>query len=201
MKIAACILVLSMLLCAAGEAMAHKVHVFAFSDGEAIQVEAYFSQSRKVRQGRLTISDAQDGRELLHGVTDEQGLFRFRPDDVFLQSGHDLRILLDAGQGHQDVWHMTAAELTALSAADATSVSSDAIVIAKKETSGQTVAELSPTELEILLGRILDEKLAGIRQALARQETEPDLRDIIGGLGWITGLLGLFTWLRYRVRK
>ena len=68
--------------------------------------------------------------------------------------------------------------------------------------SGASVtATVDSRELEALIGKVLDARLVPIKQALARQEdSAPRLQDIIGGIGWILGLLGLATYLRYRPR-
>ncbi|MDL2267912.1 hypothetical protein LJC46_08020, partial [Desulfovibrio sp. OttesenSCG-928-G15] len=54
-------------------------------------------------------------------------------------------------------------------------------------------------ELESLVGRVMDAKLAPIKEALGEIRTQgPGLKDIIGGLGWIFGLLGIAAYMKYR---
>ncbi len=176
-------------------ALAHRVNVFAYVDGDAVQVECSFNKSQKVKHGKLVFSDGKTGAVLLEGVTDEEGNFRFRPEERFLQTGHGLDIRLSAGEGHQNVWHINEDELKTL-------------IRPSHFFRGQDSAETSRSpntlgceEMEELFGKVLDEKLAPIRQTLARQhEDSPNLRDIIGGLGWILGLLGFAAYLRYRPR-
>lgn len=202
-------------LCFSGAALAHRVNVFAYVDGEAVQVECYFTRSQKVRQGKLTVSDLATGEELLQGVTDDEGLFRFRPAADFLQTGHGLNIVLNAGEGHRNDWQIFAEELAALAPAGAaprpapSAPANQAAPLAPTEqteaadapaSQGEAAAvTLNAAELEALLGKMLDARLAPIRQSLARQaESGPGLRDIIGGLGWIIGLLGLAAYMKYR---
>ena len=85
-----------------GECLAHRVNVFAFVDGDEIRVECGFSKSRRVKNGKIVVTDLETGDAVLEGVTDGQGIFRFRPPDDFLATGHGLRIRLSAGEGHQD---------------------------------------------------------------------------------------------------
>ena len=65
-----------------------------------------------------------------------------------------------------------------------------------------SAASLSPqaiAELERVVARAVDARLAPVTAALARQQdSAPGLRDIIGGIGWILGLLGLATYMKYR---
>lgn len=212
-----CLVTVVAFLSFSGVGLAHKVNVFAFVDGNEIQVECSFSRSQKVKNGKLAITDLETGDMVLEGVTDERGVFRFRPSADFLQIGHGLNIRLLAGEGHQNDWNVSAEELRTLSAiAPALGVKNEA---SQKMETARWQSSASPTsypaagqaahkavlsgidaeELEALIGNILDAKLAPIRQTLARrQDDEPGFKDIIGGIGWILGLLGLATYMKYR---
>lgn len=202
-RAAACLAALVLPLCFAGAGLAHRVNVFAFADGGAIRVECSFSKSHKVKNGKLVISDLETGAMLLEGTTDEQGLFRFRPDARWLQSGHGLNILLNAGEGHQNTWRVAPEELAALSPAERFPQIPHG---GARETASPAPSPIPPSDaatreaaIEALVGRVMDEKLAPIKQALARRETDgPDLRDVVGGIGWIIGLLGLAAYMKCR---
>lgn len=189
-----------------GVSFAHKVNVFAYADGDAIQVECYFTRSQKVRHGKLLVTDLSTGEKLLEGTTDEQGVFRFQPDAAFLKTGHGMNILLNAGEGHQSTWEISPEELASLSTAGqgakqpTAQGAPDGQFLEAPDVNGAALAPaIEATELEALIGRVMDAKLAPIKQSLARQEDNgPNLRDIIGGIGWIIGLLGLATYMKYR---
>ena len=186
-----------LLICFSGISYAHRVNVFAYVDGDAIQIECSFSKSQKVRSGKLTFTDMETGATLLEAMTDEQGMFRFRPASEFIQTGHGLNILLYAGEGHQNDWQISTEELKALSPPNQ-NISEQQLLSSKGNAATLNFA-LSATELEFLIGRVVDAKLAPIRQALARQEDNgPNLKDIIGGIGWILGLLGIAMYMKYR---
>ncbi len=207
---------LAVFISLAGAALAHKVSVFAFVDGDAIQVECSFSRRQKVKNGRLTVTDLVTGGTILEGITDDQGRFRFRPSEAFLATGHGLHIRLHAGEGHQDDWKIAADDLAALSPAPATAAKTAAPAISENPAAAAGTTGNSPdrpalekppanrypldaAELEAIIGRVIDAKLAPLKQAvLQQQKSEPGLRDIVGGIGWILGLLGLATYLKYR---
>ena len=209
---AACLAALALVLCLSGVCSAHRVNVFAFVDGGEIQVECGFSKSQKVKGGKLVITDRETGGTLLEGITDDRGIFRFRPEDEFLRTGHGLEILLLAGEGHRDTWQVSPEELRALSALPPPALLKHADTVVRGQEAGPperqvardstgdrstTIPALDANELEIIVGKVVDAKLAPVKQALARQQ-DPGLRDIVGGIGWILGLLGLATYMKYR---
>lgn len=184
-----CFAALSAFLALSGPCLAHKVNVFAFVDGDEIQVECGFSRSQKVKNGRLLVTDLETGDTLLEGVANDRGIFRFRPPEEFLLTGHGLNIRLLAGEGHQDDWKISAEELRALASGASVPAPGRSV----------TPQSLDAERLETIIGRLMDAKLAPINLALARLgERDHDWRDVIGGIGWILGLLGLATYLKYR---
>ena len=202
-----------------GVCHAHRVNVFAYVDGEVLRVEASFSKSQKVVKGQLRVTDRETGDPVHEGTTDEQGRYSFRPSQAFLATGHGLLITLRAGEGHQNTWEVTPEELLALSAQGDTGRDAGGDTGARgHEPAAGTLpsaealspAEATPhpppstvtmpkDELETLIGKVLDAKLAPIKQSLARQETSgPGVQDIIGGIGWILGLVGIAAYMKSR---
>lgn len=94
-------------------ALAHRVNIFAWTEGDQIVVECAFNGSSKVNGGRIAVYDATDGKELLQGLTDAQGQFRFAVPGEARAAGHGLRIQINAGEGHRNEWLMEAAEFNA----------------------------------------------------------------------------------------
>jgi len=205
---ASCILAALLLLCLCTPSSAHRVTLFAYVDGDVVRVECGFSRSQKVRHGKIMVTDVVTGASVLEGLTDEQGAFSFRPSDAVLRSGHDLRISVAAGEGHLSDWVMTAKELRSLNAHPAAGDAAQTLpnanegepeAAAGRAAAAPALAGLSEQELEALVGRVLDAKLAPLKSELAQaRDRGPDLRDIIGGLGWILGLLGLAAYVKYR---
>ena len=68
---------LCLVFAGASFASAHRVNIFAFVDGDAVQVECGFNRSQKVKQGTVEVFDATTGARLLQGTTDDNGVFRF----------------------------------------------------------------------------------------------------------------------------
>lgn len=191
----ACVVFAALFLFLPEAGLAHGVGVFAFVDGGQIRVECGFSGGGKVENGRIVASDLETGETVAEGVVDGQGHFRFRPSDEFLRTGHGLRIRLHAGEGHQGDWTLSGEELHALSPSVRNPRETD-------QAAPQPAALLSgigAAEVEAVVARTLDEKLAPLKRTLAeRLDDGPNVRDIVGGIGWIAGLLGLGAYLKYR---
>ena len=241
---------LVLLLCLAFSAQAHRVNVFAWPEGDTIQVDCGFSRSQKVKHGALVFTDAATGDVLLEALTDEKGAYSFRPSAAFLATGHGLHIRLNAGEGHSSDWDVSPEELRTLvrseveangtqmwapptparalpaldpanegrkgageaagmsgqGGAGTAPVAPDAAqrpnATQTPDVAQSTAACLTPqavAELERVVSRVVDARLAPLTATLARQQDSgPGLRDIIGGIGWIFGLLGIATYMKYR---
>lgn len=102
-----------LVVCMAQPAWAHRVNIFAWIENDQVTVECRFSKSSPVRSGAVIVYDAATKAELLHGNTDEQGIFTFPVPQQAREAGHGLYLVLKAGEGHQNDWTIDAAELAA----------------------------------------------------------------------------------------
>lgn len=190
-------LALILALCAPHAALAHRVNIFAWTDGDSVVVESAFNRGSPVRGGEIVVHDAADGAELLRGRTDDRGTFRF-PIPERMRRGHGLRIVVLAGEGHRNEWMMEASEAAASGPAggDAAPAPAPAVSAASApEPAGDQARAATPEDVR----RIVDAALAPLRRELAaRNAAGPNLRDIIGGLGWILGLAGIAAYFRRR---
>ena len=96
--------------------LAHRVNVFAYVEGNSVQVECSFSKSNRVREGKLFFLDRETQSVVHEATTDEQGCYTLKAGDIapILDAGHGLLIRLVAGEGHQHEWEMDAEELAPL---------------------------------------------------------------------------------------
>ena len=209
--LACCALCLTLLT--PDRARAHRVNIFAFVDGGDIVVECGFSRGKRVQGGDMEVLDAVTGQTLLRGVTSHEGVFRFPVPAAARQTGHALRIRVNAGEGHQNECTVSAGELadaspqaSALTAKDAEAAAARTrpAASASSGASGPTAsavptAALTPADVERIVNAALDARLAPIKRMLAeRTEAGPGLREIIGGIGWIFGIVGVAAYFRRR---
>ena len=85
-------------------ALAHKVNIFAYVEGDTIFTESYFNDGRKCVNSKITVFDSS-GNQLLEGVTNQEGEFSFKSPKKI-----DLRIVLTASMGHKNEYILAASE-------------------------------------------------------------------------------------------
>ena len=90
-------------------AMAHKVNVFAYVEGDRVVVEGYFGGKVKAQDCPVEVFD-EGGKKILEGKTDKKGLYSFKLADLPAFSG-SLKIVLVAGMGHKADYTLSAADL------------------------------------------------------------------------------------------
>jgi nickel transport protein len=199
--------VLILLFAWASASVAHKVSIFAWIEDGTVYTQSKFSGGGKVVKGKVEVFD-QQGKRLLEGVTNKNGEFSFRVPVVT-----DLKIVLTAGMGHRNSWTLTADEMgaTASESAFSSSAPSDSEKTVHpspppvNEHSGQTAVtseeatSLSADDVETIVAQQLEKKLAPLtRMIAAEQDKGPTFSDILGGIGYILGLVGLVAYMRYR---
>ncbi|MCF8034851.1 MAG: hypothetical protein K9K66_16565 [Desulfarculaceae bacterium] len=182
------------LLLAAAPAAAHKVNIFAFVENGRLQGESYFPGGNKAQGCVVEVWDAT-GKKLAATKTDAKGGFSL----PLPQGQPPYKVVLKAGQGHQADYSLNASELGLAPAPAAPS--------APAAKSGVTVppsldrgASLGRAEMEQLLASLLQKELAPLKAQLARMSADQGVtvRDVLAGLGYILGLMGLAAYMHYR---
>lgn len=189
-------------LFSASPAVAHKVNMFAYAEGDKILIEGYFADGKKAAQANVTLLDTT-GNTLASGVTDAEGQLT-----VPIPSKGDVRIILNAGMGHQTEYTIFANEL---GGAGQTPVDQ-----ARAETPGstmQTAQTDAPTPTSVTTGpmapangmplepaieRAVGQAILPLMRSVSEMRQEKELGAIVGGIGYIFGVLGIFYYLKAR---
>ncbi len=176
---------------------AHKVTLFAWVEGGTVYTQSKFSGGKMVKDGNVEVFDSRKNL-LLTGRTDVNGLFSFKTPAIT-----DLNIVLTAGMGHRNSWKLSANELggSVSDAVMAEQVQPDTTLLKADRETKQPIAAsgLTAQEMEAIIARQLEHKLQPLTQMVAASRNKgPTLNDILGGLGYILGLVGLGAYLRYR---
>lgn len=196
-------------------ALAHRVNVFAYVEGDSVHVECSYSRSDRVRFGDIEVKNSATGKVYLTGKTDDKGYFIFTVPPEARSDKADLDLVLHAGEGHQNDWIVKAEEyLSAAPAAptSAASPSSDAPGLAAENVvpvvatgSDAPVAKpgvaVNQAALQAVVEAAVEKKIAPLRNILlAEKEKGPGLTEIIGGIGYLVGIAGLLAYARSRKR-
>lgn len=177
---------------------AHRVNIFAWVQGDMVYTESKFNAGKTVRDGLVEVYDPQ-GKLLLSGKTDAAGAFSFK-----VPQHSDLRIVLKAAMGHQNEWLVRAEEIAPVAGAPAEAPAGlpdhpPAVPVM----GGTDQTRATPAADASAMAQLLDQKLAPILKKLnqLQSEREPGLREILGGIGYILGLVGVGAYVQFRRRE
>lgn len=203
------VVALAVLAMMAQPAFAHRMNISAWLENDSIIVEANLGPNDPAKNAQVLVFDKDTQKELAQGKTDAAGRYVFAVPEI-VREGHGIEIAVNAGQGHRGTWSMDASELYAAASltagfdqarieeARAAKAENDHVhveVVPSQPRTLQTPA--GPTgqpagdDLKKIIHDALEVQLAPIRQQIAAQKGGGiTLVEIIGGLGWIMGIVG-----------
>lgn len=168
---------------------AHKVTIFAWVEGDTVFTESKFSGGKKAKGAQVLVFDSE-GQQLLEGKTDSKGEFSFKVPKLT-----NLRIVLNAGMGHRAEWMIPESEIKEAGAnlggkeGSESSQPTGSIGVSKEEIKG-------------LIEESLDRKLSPIIRMLSESRVKgPSVTEIVGGIGYIFGLMGVALYFKNREKK
>ena len=190
------------LLTLATPALAHRVLVFAFAEGDTIHTESKFVGSGAVQKGQVLVQDKKTGQTLLTGTTDDQGKFSFKIPPEATAEKLDLLIVTEAAMGHKGEWLLKAdsylpggKSTTAAAAPGVSTPAAPAPSTSPPVASGAKAANVDQQALEAALDKSLERHLAPLKEMLTDLTIHrTSFTDIIGGLGYIMGIFGLWAY-------
>jgi len=175
-----------------GPAMAHRVTIFAWVEGDRVFTESKFSGGKRVKEGDVIVYDLK-GNQLLKGKTDDQGKFSF-----VIPKKTAMKIVVQAGMGHRGEWTIPVSELEDV-AGPQTEITTFKKTAPKRTEKQAEVSHLSSNEIRLTVEEALDKKLKPVMKRLVElRENRPTFRDIFGGIGYILGLVGVAAYFNYR---
>ncbi len=177
-----------------GAAQAHKVNMFAFAEGDQVFVEGYFSDGKRAKRSEVIVYDPSGG-VLVQGETDDEGAFVF---DIPRQV--DLRITLNAGMGHMTEYVIASNELSGVLDAP----SSEAMAEEAAPVSGGVATPAAPVAAgpagisRAELKKAVGEAIRPLMRSISELEERRSFSDIVGGLGFIVGIAGVYFYVKAR---
>ncbi len=184
-------------------AFSHKVNIFAYAREGQIFAEGYFADGHGAGDSFIDVFNANTEQWLLKRSTDSNGKASFKIPEIT-----SLKLVISTTTGHRSEYTISEEEIK--SAMDRTKAElhnhgrHHDHDIQKDEPLSKTapVPGISHSELESIMEKVTDKKLQPIKNILLKiekKQSEPGVTEIVGGIGYILGLLGIFAY--YKSRK
>jgi nickel transport protein len=202
-------------------AWAHRVRIFAWTEGQEIVAEAGFGKGKPAKHCSVYLEEGETGAGLDDGFTNDKGLVRFPLPEKAVRDRLDLRLVIVAGEGHRGEWVLEPAdylpadelyeETTAGPVCSGREVSMAvtsplpyAVAGDVSQGGGDCVdAQELRAVVEKAVGKSLDShleaKLGPLRHMMAKSlDPTPGINEIVGGIGWLVGLAGMGAYFKSR---
>jgi nickel transport protein len=178
------LLALLLLMAAMSPAAAHRLKLFATVEAGAIVGYAFFVGGGRPAMAMLLVRDA-NGTEVHRGGTDAAGAFRWQPPAVATY-----RLVVHAGDGHSASTTITADRLGG--------VASPPALAAPVTDLAPAGAPCAAGDLAALVDAAVARQVAPLLEAHAAAEARLRFNDVVGGIGMILGLGGIWAWAAAR---
>ena len=208
LSFAFCILII---ICSVSNyAYAHKVSIYAYAEDGKVFAEGYFVDGSKAKNSLVEVFDIESGKKLIEVKTDEKGEASFEIPEV-----GPLKLVITASMGHKNDYTISENEVResmGMSKAEVGSrdpEESELIAVGGSQIPGPaavlpaTVQGLSSSEVEAIVERALEKKLRPIKNILLQVQeslTRPGISEVLGGIGYILGLMGIVMYFKSRRR-
>jgi nickel transport protein len=213
-KLCGIIFLLCMLM---DNAHAHKVNIFAFAENGKVQAEGYFVDGTKCKNSLIEVIDNKTGERLLEGNTNENGQFSFDIPRVTT-----IKLILHAGTGHQNEYILSEKEIeesmpdkkksTKKQTTEQVEKKADKFLEKKSQDKEQTTAghdvrgftHQHSAEIEASIEKVIDRKLQPVIRILMNlqeKSEKPGVTEILGGIGYIIGIVGIFAYFKRKSVK
>lgn len=175
------ILILLLMMLITSMVQAHKINMFAYPEGDQIFIEGYFTDGVKPMDSLVTVYDSA-GNELLTGRTNNEGQYQF---DIPKQD--DLRIVLYVGEGHQTDYVISREELAG-----------EEVVVADESASVTGAGAGANAVSEAMVRKAVGVAIRPLMRSINEMKEQRGFSDIVGGIGFIFGIAGIFFYLKAR---
>ena len=168
-------------------AQAHKLKVFATAVGADISGYAYFVPGGRAQEASVTVQ-LPNGQvvETLH--TNVNGEFSFHATNAA-----DHSILVDAGDGHEASYTVRASEISAdIQAVAAALPPARATDVPTAVASNPAPAAATSIDIGPVVEQAVARQLRPLREQIDAWQEKIWFHDVLGGLGYIIGIAGLF---------
>jgi len=166
---------------------AHKVNIFAYVEGKQIFTQSYYSNGKPIVSGIIEVFNARD-MKLLDGETDKNGEFSF-----LIPEKTELKIILNAGMGHRAETVIKEKDIPTIEKPPKKKVTSKPAIITENP---KTDEYISKEDIKDIVEQVIEQKMRPLFRILAQRQRTISFVDVIGGIGYIIGIMGLIMYLK-----
>lgn len=204
--VAALVMALTWLALTPFSAFAHRVTIFAWVDGDTIHTRSKIGGGKQIKDALVVVYNSR-GDRLLEGRTDRDGMFSFKTPEK-----SDLKVVLTGSMGHAAEWKIPVDDIIGGKVEDNPSLSPKAAADVgpskpaalpdRTPRPEPATGNLRPEDIEAIVNSALDKKLQPLTHMLEKAyQRGPGFTEIIGGIGYIFGLVGIALYVANRRRK
>lgn len=187
-------------------ALAHKVVIFGYADGDMLKTESSFTGGNPVIKGKISMYAMPERKLIGEGLTDNNGMWETRISKI--PTGIEgIELSLDAGGGHAASWFMkpedygvSKPEGSIKKAANSPVPASDNLSAQKDNEDngyGESLCRINRKELEMMMAGVVQREVAPLKRIMLETlNNDPDIREILGAIGYIAGIAGLIAYFR-----
>ncbi|GAB6888368.1 hypothetical protein JCM13304A_18670 [Desulfothermus okinawensis JCM 13304] len=177
-------------------AIAHRIDVFCYVENNNVKCLSKFSTGDPVVSGRYKVY-VKD-KLIIQGKGDKKGNFVFHIPENLIKKPEDIKVVCEASMGHKNFWIVKKDEYSSNIEEDDNTFdetdTGDEVISSKYETSS-----CDYKKMEKMFKIILSKELVPIKRDIAElKEPKIDFRDILGGIGYIFGIMGIILYFKSR---
>ncbi len=177
---------------------AHKLMIYASAAGETISGSVYLDSGARLKDLTVRVQ-GPDGQKLGQVSTNEEGEFSYRAD---MRCDHVF--VAHTPAGHRATYTVEASELPVSlprpegSQGGAAAEQRNAAESGEPDSSVPEAgkAQLSREEIRSIVEEAVSRQLRPLRRDMQKRRSEVQIRDVLGGVGYIFGLMGIILYLK-----
>ena len=184
-----------MLLMAVSLVYAHRVNIFTQVQSKKVVCQCFYNDGKPVKNQGIRV-EVLGGSVIAEGKTDDEGIFSFTPN-----IREDLKILLDAGMGHTAEAIVKKEDLPEIKNKTVVKTTKQPVPAEKKSEVREQNSDFGEERLREIVEQVVDEKIQPVIEMIHKQQRSYSLTTIIGGIGYIVGIFGLFMFWKSRKKR
>lgn len=157
----------------------HKINIFTYKEGRKIFVEGYFTDGTPAKNSLIQVYN-EKGEKIIEGKTNAEGIFSFD-----IPNCKNIKIFLTGDAGHKISTEMELKK----------EIKSEKIEKRKDE---KVNTKIDEEKLKEIVEESIEKEIVILMKEIEKEKQKIRISDIIGGIGYIIGIFGIYCYLKGR---